>query len=299
MKTSIYKRVLAIAAFAAMGLLTSPSAQAVVTYSQGDLLMGFRKVGFSDVVINIGSAGTLYRDAASNFTVTTGDLGGLLTTNFGATWYSDSSLLWGVFGSPNATGANATLFNGDFGKTIYVSKEQTTIGTQSTPLTDAGGTLFTGTSPNVTTRNGASADIATLQTAFAARPEAPSNAFATIWDPATVNAVASDWTDAVTGFGRSGLAFNTFTPGAIQGGDALGLQNNGLDLYRVTGNSAGANGGGIAGYEGTFFIDNTGAVTFSTTPSIAAVPEPSRAVLLAAGLCSLVLRRRRRIAVQA
>lgn len=280
MKTRHGFYTLAALAVAVVTALSAPSAQAqsLVTYTQGDLLLGFKKAGVStDVVINIGQA-SLYRDATSDFSVSVGNLGTLLSNNFGANWYNDSSLQWAVVGNPANSGSD---FNGDTSGTIYASKEQTTIDTQSS--------LY---NVNAANRGLAATRMQTLQGQFDNQTAASGNAFATIWDNSVQNAAEADWTDTMTGLGRTNLAFGVFQPVQIQGQDATGIDYPGtaLDLYRLLAGSAGTTD---VTYEGTFRIDSTGAVTFGLTPGIAAVPEPSRALLLAFGLALPLLRRRR------
>lgn len=271
-------RKIALMAIAGMALATT-SAHAVVTYEQGDLLLGFRKAGVStDVVINIGQA-SLYRDATSNFNVSVGNLSSLLSANFGGTWATDSGLLWSVIGAPTTTAD----FNGDTLGTFYVSREETTAFTQSA--------LY---SVNSTNRDLVDPRIQSVQNLFNGLTEAGGNNFAALWDnTVTVGIAEGDWSDAMIGTGRSNLAFGSFAPTQIQGGDPSGISTNGLDLYRLLAGSGGTTG---ETYEGTFRIDSTGALAFNTAPSVAAVPEPSRMILLGVGLAGLVMRRRRNVA---
>jgi hypothetical protein len=270
---------LAAIAVAVLGLaaIAQPAQAQLVTYNQGDLLLGFRKAGVTeDVVINIGQAAN-YRTATADFSVSVGNLGSLLSDTFGATWHDDPGLQWAVIGNPSASSA----FNGDPAGAFYVTKEQTTVDTQSQTYS-----ILTGVRPVVRT------GMQTLQGRFDDQLAASGNAFATIWSNTTASGTDLDWTDAMTGSGYSGLAFGAFSPSEIQGADATGITHpgNALDLYRVL---QGANNTTGVSYEGTFRIDNSGAVTFGVTPGVGVVPEPSRALLLAFGLALPLLRRRR------
>ena len=276
MKTRFALGKLAALAAAVLGsaLLALPAQAQSVTYNQGDLLLGFRKAGVSqDVVINIGQA-SLYRDATADFSVSVGNLGTLLSDTYGAGWANDSSLQWAVVGNPANAGAD---FNGDTSGTSYATREQTTINTQTG--------AWSLTSAN---RGFLSGRLQTLQNAFDIQTAASGNSSATIWDNTLQSGV--DWTDWMTGPG--GLSFGVFTTTQLQGSDATGIDYPGtaLDLYRLVSGSGGTTG---VSYEGTFRIDDTGAVTFGITPAVGAVPEPSRALLLAFGLALPLLRRRR------
>lgn len=280
MKTRHGFYTLAALAVAVVTALSAPSAhaQSPVTYTQGDLLLGFKKAGVGqDVVVNIGQA-SLYRDASSAFSVNVGNLGTLLSDTFGANWYNDSSLQWAVAGNPANSGSD---FNGDTSGTFYLSKEQTTIDTQSA--------LY---SVNSSNRSIAAGRMQTLQNQFLLQNSATGNSNAVVWDNTIQTGAAVDWSDAMLGTSTSNLVFQVFQPVQVQGADATGIDypGNALDLYRIL--AGGATTTGVT-YEGTFRIDSTGAVTFGLTPGVAAVPEPSRALLLAFGLALPLLRRRR------
>ncbi|WP_170157140.1 PEP-CTERM sorting domain-containing protein [Roseimicrobium gellanilyticum] len=280
MKTrpGLFKLAAMAAAVLGLAIIAQPAQAQLVTYNQGDLLLGFRKAGVGqDVVINIGQA-SLYRDATSDFSVNVGNLGTLLSDTFGASWADDSSLQWAVFGNPTN---NGTTFNGDTSNTTYISREQTTTDTQSAAY-----------SVNSVNRSVAAGRMQTLQSQFMLQNAATGNSNATVWDNTIQSGANVDWTDTMEGTGTSSLVFQVFQPVQVQGLSPSGIDypGNALDLYRLL---AGSSGTTNVTYEGTFRIDDTGAVTFGITPGIGVVPEPSRALLLAFGLALPLLRRRR------
>lgn len=276
MKTKRGQFKLAAFAAAVLGLASFalPAQAQVVSYTSGDLLMGFHKAGeTTDVVINIGQA-SLYRDAASGFSVNVGNLGTLLGDTFGANWYNDSSLQWSVVGNPGGVG-------GDNINTGYITREQTTIDTQSAAY-----------SVSSTNRAILASNFQTMKNQFILQDSATGNTNAVLWDSTQLAGPYVDWTEGMSDLAPSSLAMGVFSYSLVNGADATGIDYPGtaLDLYRLLGGQNGTTG---VSYEGTFRIDNTGAVTFGLTPGIAAVPEPSRALLLAFGLALPLLRRRR------
>ena len=99
---------------AAAGALLAPSARATgnVTYTQGDLLLGFEEPGASNnYVVDLGSPTefiTLSQSGATTNLNTTLGLGNLANdlasaSGFGSNWYTPgafgSNVQWGVFGA--------------------------------------------------------------------------------------------------------------------------------------------------------------------------------------------------------
>ncbi|MDB6078858.1 MAG: hypothetical protein JWO82_2605 [Akkermansiaceae bacterium] len=252
-----------ILALVATTLATAaPAGAALVTFSQGDLLMGFHATSGTGAgqtyVVDLGSAAS-FRDATGNLTLNLGNIGADLTSLYGANWSSRTDLSWGIAGSPS----NVDSINGDAAATIYASKA----GDATTPPWQ------------ITSSNGRTSTSTRLQgvaTAF-------SNGQATI--NSTVASIQGDtdpnsWRSYMASGGTSGN-----TPGNLDFGafsNIEGTPAESLALFRISGAQAGA-------YEGSFSISSGGIVSF--TP----VPETSSAVIAGLG-AMLVLVRRRRIA---
>lgn len=269
-------RKIALMAIAGMALATTTAH--AVTYVQGDLLMGFRDTdGTASIVVNIGQLSTYrdYNNPSADFSVNVGNLGSLLTANFGAGWATDSTIKWGVMG----TGDSNAAFGIDPADTLYISQAQTTFGTATVNY------------PSVSTGNRGivANNFSTVQTGaagFSTLTAAAGSTVAAVWD----FSAPSDYSE----FASTAFGFGSFS--AFESTFAGGATNTAIDLWRINGT-----GTTVANQQrlGTFWIDGTGAVSFGEGPSIAAVPEPSRMVLLGVGLVGLVLRRRRSAAVAA
>lgn len=243
------------------------------TFVAGDLLLGFRATGgtgsTSNLVVNLGQADTVYRDATSGI-ASIADLGAILTSTYGSDWATRSDLSWGVVGVRSASSLNSTV-DGDPQRTNYLSIAQSAYapGTQQS----AAPTIGTGT---------ARGDVATAINDLGLAYAAASGTTFAVLNASTANS----WTDQV-------VTDNNFAYGAsVEASSVNGIDATGLDLYRILHTTTGANPSGTIGtgsYEGTFTISSSGVVGYS----VGAVPEPSRALLAACGLGGLLLRRRR------
>lgn len=269
------KSLLTMLAVAGMTLFASRAS--ATTYVAGDLLLGFRATGgtgsATNLIVNLGQADTVYRDALANITNVV-DIGTLLTSTYGAGWDTRSDLFWGVVGVRTASNIGSAV-DGDPVRTNYVTAAQTTVnpGTQSSTAWEI---------TNGTARAGVSSAIESFAGNYNAFSAAVTN---TALLPA---ATGSTWTSNNDGA-------NSFTiAGTIEGNFGNGASGTALDLYRILDRTSGANPTGAVGigsYEGTFTISNAGVVGFAVT----AVPEPSRALLAGLGLAGIAFRRRRTV----
>ena len=241
------------------------------TFVAGDLLLGFRASGgtgsSTNLVVNLGQADTVYRDATSSIS-NIADLGAILTSTYGSDWATRSDLSWGVVGVRTSSSLNSTA-DGDPQRTNYLSVAQ---GAPAPTISTS------------TARGDVATAIVDLGTVYAA---ASGTSYALL-DASSPNS----WTEQV-------VTDSNFKLGSsIEASSATGIDDASLDLYRILHTTTGANPTGTVGVgslEGTFAIDSSGVVSFN----VGAVPEPSRALLAAFGLAGLVLRRRRSAKAQA
>ena len=261
------------------GITAFASQASATTYVAGDLLLGFRASGgtgaSSNLIVNLGQADTVYRDATSNI-LSVVDIGTLLTATYGAGWDTRNDLFWGVVGvrSPAASGA---AVDGDPVRTSYATAAQT-------------GTLVPGESGHSTPWSVATGTTrASIAVAIDSMATNYNNFSAAVTNTAVMpNNVGNTWSTNNNGVNSFGL------PGTVEGSFANGASGTALDLYRILNTTSGASPTGTVGvgsWEGTFTISDTGVVGFSVT----AVPEPSRALLAGLGLAGIAFRRRRTV----
>lgn len=244
-------------------LVIAPAPAATLTYSRGDLFIGFIASGGTgateNYLINIGQAST-YRNATSPIVLSLGNVGADLTAKYSnvgesINWFGRADLKWGVFGS-----VGATAVNGDNAWTLYAGKSNTNVAY----------TRF-----NSFTQSPASNAINDMGLTFAAQGTGQSTANSNV---ATFQDVDGDKTFGAYVSGNN--AFGYFTGALDNFGDGVGS----LGLYRLQ------TGSGAGQLVGTFDITTTGAITF--TP----VPEPGTVALVALGLGVALFAFRRRSA---
>lgn len=264
-----------LTALVVAGITAFASSANAATYLAGDLLLGFRATGgtgaSSNLIVNLGQADTVFRDATVNNASVT-NIGALLTSTYGAGWDTRADLFWGVAGVRTASPTGAAV-DGDPVRTNYLTAAQTSYnpGVQtSTPWTV-----------------GASGD----RTAIANAIVSLANNYTTA--SGTTSAVIDSSTGTTWSTNNNGLTSFTLN-GSIEGSFGSGAGGTSLDLYRILNSNTGASPTGTVGtgsYEGTFTLSNAGLVGFNVTA--AAVPEPSRALLGGLGLAGVLFRRRR------
>lgn len=260
------------------GAFCAPMAQAA--YTTGDLLLAFRSTNATanTFVVDIGQA-SLYRDSTGTIDVT-GNLGATLnaglTSAFGAGWASDTGLTMGIL----ATGF--PLPGDGSGRAVYVGAS----GTTYAPL--ATGDL-NGLYSNITSfaNSGADGSFST----FVANGANASNVSLGGNGAVISTSLSNDYTD----YAALSAYFGYLPAGGNELNVVNGFTGSTLDLYRILASTSGATDAPTAArtpqLQGSFSISNTGAVSFNAEP--AAVPEPSRVILLGLGLGGLFVRRRR------
>ena len=260
-------------------------------YAPGDIVLFFHQFGGSNtVMLNVGSA-TTFRDTEVNL-INIANINAELSNGalgFGATWYDSSTLWWGAAGVRSNSTSLTSVTGGDVtGRTLYVSGERTSVGTEGV-LASAGWTVDSNTSMTA----GANGIIA-----MANRMETTS------LTTTLVEGTGSSNIDNQNPFNILGTPTNSFSvfPGAVVGDFGPGAFGSfggvaaeaALDLYRILP----ATPGGVVDpgtiregqFQGTFVIDQAGGVSFIVNN----IPEPSSAMLL--GVASLIggcIRRRK------
>jgi hypothetical protein len=171
---------------------------------------------------------------------------------------------WGIF----ATSYNVVV-GSDAVHTLYATKPESTIGTPVTSYKLG----------SAATQSQAAAKIYSFGGSYAQSVATGNSTVGTIQD-SSINNDFAQWQSAPNGansFGYFNGALGDFTNGTA--GTAL-------DLFRMpTGSSS-----SFGTYEGTFTINNAGAIRFS---NLAAVPEPGTVALLVAAAGVIVFLRRR------
>jgi hypothetical protein len=274
--------------FTMAGILGASSASAATSIA-GDLFLGFRVSGGTgagtDLVVRAGAAGPAggnainFRDAVANIANVV-DVNAELTAVYGAGWHTRADLFWGVVGARSGgTQAAGSGTNGNVPSRspfIGIAQASSTPGEQNS------------TAPNIsssTLRANTASSIAALRTGVFAGTDTGVSAAEAV--TGSSSAIGSYTERQSTFFGLAG---------GTEVANASGIDNTGLDLYWIVDQTTGAldngspvttTGAGI--WQGSFQINNSGIVSFT----VAAVPEPSRALLAGLGLAGIAFRRRR------
>ncbi len=250
-------------------LLTINTGSAALTYTAGDIFLGFRGTAAGDTqayLVNIGP-GSLYRDATSSFAVPVGNITADLVIAFGSAWATRADLEWGVIGA-NSTAASGAAVDGDPVRTLYASR------------------FGDGTALPTTPQPGPKLGVAATVGPVATRVFNMEGLWLNSGTPGVANNAAFNTAADAFSFASYAGASSPFSYSALTGLDGTfgtGTAGTSLDLFRMIPGSNTLRGS----YEGTFTITDSGALTFNV-----AVPEPSSVICLA--LVGLGLGRRRR-----
>ena len=255
------------------GLMTATTSQAALTYTAGDIFLGFRSTDTNvtqSYLVNIGP-GSTYRDATASFSVAVGNIASDLSTVFGSGWATDPKVYWGVVGT-NSTLSSGTV-DGDPSRTLYSS-----LGSDGTiPMAD-----LVGFSRQSSSTQGLPAvKIMNMKDNWLTYA-----ASATANNAAITNAADSF---SYTSYAGASQPFSYFASN-MEGNFGSGATGTSLDLFR-TAPRVGTTPA-LGSYEGTFTITDTGALTFN----IAGVPEPTGVVCLSLTGLAFAARRRRPLA---
>lgn len=218
--------------------IIAPAAHAV-TATDGDLLLGVRASSGTgsakNYVVNLGPSSQF--TGTSTITFNLGDVGGDLSSTFGPLWNSRSDVFWGVAGT-----------SGGGTPTVFATRKQLTVGTQSTPWLRESNT----------SNSFADSKLQSMMNGFRAGDAT---------GLAATNAVSQQGTDAnswgsfqpggLPFSSNQGISFARWNP-SIEGNFANGTAGSVLDLYSLAPGSVGTAGD----YLGRLVMSDAGQVTF-------------------------------------
>ena len=297
MKSKIKSALLGLTGVA---FLANP-AMGAVTLESGSLAVAFYQV-ISNVVqpntyvFDLGQASNYRENAARVISVSavtggpaSANIAADLVTAFGAGWANDGTVRWSVVGTRESVG-NAVVA-GDTLRTSYLSRAVN-------PVPGSGQSTTFGATISSTNRGILNTQILSFFNGVN-NATSGSNADGAIilrTAPNTVDEFLSPTSTLSFGIGNGYNPSQTLNAGSISNlSAATGTIEGALDLYRILHITAGADltsgystGDAALGqgqYMGTLLLDSTG--------NLSIVPEPSSALLGAAGVLGLCLRRRR------
>lgn len=302
----IKSRLCALALAAGSLAITSGGAFAApdTGYNTNDLLLFFQNpsgsAGTDQVVTySLGSTWDVFRRAATpgdgtfGSTISLGNINGILLSTYGADWTNSASTIFaGAAGNNgNVSGLSTATDNGDYARTVYVSKPRASAGTvgvaNSAGVSQPAGTTAQGTlANNISGSNAAASAGQPIALAVADTVIDNNNPF--------FNGNPSTAYGNISGGIMGSLSSATYTLGSVSN---VVLS---LDIFRATPviNASGwQNTESISGvtarngyYLGSVTLSSNGDVNF------VAVPEPSTYALLAlAGAVVTIAIRRRKL----
>jgi len=269
MKKSKNRSIGLLAAVAVALIAHSARAQGTLSYSTGDLLLGFEKSGVTaNYVIDLGPASYILGLSGSTNLTTALSLGNIaadLSGTFGGGWATTGSVgtnvQWGVIGGTSKTS------NGLFGlpkNTILLTLGELNVGTHSAAPQTYSNSAQLGINNQIQSLGAAINNLTVT-----------ANSTKAAWDS------SGTWSSDAPSSGAFGLTYGIEQPAS---GTYIGPANSVLDLYELQPSLTGT---GI--YEGSFSLDSSGNLSY-----IAAVPEPSTFASIGAGAAFLALFRRSR-----
>lgn len=297
-------KLLALVAFAVAAL---PVKEAAAQFANGDLVLFFQDPNGGSgntVYVNLGNAATNYRGAATgpdvanaiNITNIASDLSGA----FGAGWATNTNLFAGAFAARNNSSplTNTAAVNGDANSLVYVSRARTSLGTEgianSSGYSGFNGSGVQSIAGGILSSNSTTPAIAGTLALYDATVVPTSGTFLDTQNPVDTGNIQGNALNGNLAFGIQQQGSASSFSGSFGGVANVEFA---LDLYRIpaTTGKPGQLAGDVVGtgtFEGTLVVDNTGNVSFVAS----AVPEPSTAMVLLAGLGALGIFRRRRTA---
>jgi len=238
------------ALLALAGITATVQAQVVASYD--DLILGFQATGGTgqnvNLEVDLGSITQFYNQPVGTKITLSRLAAADIASIYGNNWASRTDLVWGIVGT---TGRTAGGPNGQPGDTLWATRAEATVGTQSTPWTTA----------SALSQSNAAAVIEPL---FLSEPGSLNGQTATSGSAyaSAVNATlpasysSEDNTYAGTSFSFFNPTINT--PVTVTAGSYSVA-----DLYELRPSSTSAN----ATYLGSFGLKSDGTLTFASSPA--------------------------------
>ena len=285
MKPPFISSLPAAIAVAAGLFLGANSSSAAVTYSVGDLLLGFHTDAGTgsgtSFVVNVGSAASYKTNALTVPSVT--DIGSVLASTYGNNWFSRTDLYWGIAAvRDSAAGGPNTVVNGDAKATIYISRPASAPGASAAWSLASGSTVISSATSIATMQGATGADLS-LSGGFEGATEATGTSGRGVLQDEGTTINSWDEFNPV-----NGSAFGGILTGGIQGPLGTGTTAY-LDLYRVVGRTSPSATPNDPAGEGRYIT----TFTLNSQGIIGTVPEPGSVLLLGLGGAAALLRRRR------